>query len=89
MPSSKMYPEGSGGLKERTEAGVIIIENRDGGELLRYDPTNKKVIVPNGATLQLNSGCVMQVGSEGLPTSDPSSAGQVWVDTVTLKVSAG
>jgi hypothetical protein len=87
--SSKMYPEGKGGVKTTYEGGVMVLHNEDGGEIVRYDPVNKKLIVPSGATLQLNSGCVMQVGSGGLPTSDPSVAGAVWAESGTLKVSAG
>lgn len=89
MPNSKMYPEGSGGVQERTEAGVIILEDRDGNELLRYDPANQKVIIPAGATLQLNSGCMLQVGGEGVPTADPSVAGEVYANSGVLTVSSG
>lgn len=87
--SSKMYPEGRGGVKSSYEDGIEVLHNAAGEEIVRYDPVTKSIIVPDGATLQLNSGCVLQVGTEGLPTADPSVAGQVWVDTVTLKVSAG
>lgn len=87
--SSKMYPEGKSGVKSRYEGGVLVLQDASGNELIRYDPVNRKVIVPSGATLQLNSGCLMQVGSGGIPTADPSSAGEVWADSGTLKVSAG
>lgn len=86
---SKLYPQGKAGVKPVYEDGVLVLKNESGGEILRYDPVNKKVIVPSGSTLQLNSGCMMQVGSGGIPTSDPGVAGEVWADSGTLKVSTG
>ena len=87
--SSKMYPEGKGGVKSRYVDGVLVLQDADGGEIVRYDPANNKLIIPSGATLQLNSGCMMQVGTGGIPTSDPGVAGEVWADSNTLKVSTG
>lgn len=87
--SSKMYPEGSGGVKSSYEDGIEVLHNAAGDEIVRYDPVNKKVIVPAGATLQLNSGCMLQVGTGGVPTADPSVAGEVWADSGVLTVSSG
>jgi hypothetical protein len=86
---TKMYPEGKGGIKSHYEGDVLVLHHRDGTEIVRYDVANAKVIIPAGATLQLNSGCMLQVGTGGVPTADPSVAGEVWADSGVLTVSSG
>jgi hypothetical protein len=55
---------------------------------VRYDPPSSefRIVSGSGDAMVHESGTVML---PNLPTSDPSSAGQVWNDSGTLKVSSG
>jgi len=66
---SRLYPQGSGGLKSRYISGVLTFFNATGAEVYSIDPTNKRLSIPAGAAaLVLGSGLSMAGAS---PASHP------------------
>lgn len=80
MASTTNYPEGMRGYTSRfDENGVLIVQDPDGNQLIKYDVANRVVTIASGAVLNVL----------GVAESDPSVAGQVYSDSGVLTVSAG
>ena len=55
-----------------------------------HDGTNANVDTITGAlNIQNSSANPTEIILDGIPTSDPATAGQLWNDAGTLKISAG
>jgi len=93
---SRMYPQGSGGLKGKYVSGVLTFVNSAGATVYTVNPSTKAIAFAGAVTV---SGAASLASltipganaaiTAALPTSDPSVAGQLWANSAIVTVSAG
>lgn len=99
---SRMYPQGSGGLKGKYVSGVLTVVNGSGATVYTVNPSTKAVafagaVAVTGALTVSGAASLASLTVPGanaeitaaLPTVDPSAAGQLWANSGIVTVSAG
>lgn len=94
---SRMYPQGSGGLRGKYVSGVLTLVNSNGATVYTINPSTKAVSFAGAATFEAAvtalslslSAAANAVLVAKLPTADPTVAGQLWANSGIVTVSAG
>lgn len=71
---TRTYPQSKGGIHSRYINGVLTLMDSSGNSIIAYDPINKKVTIPSGATLELAAGSIASFNDEILEAPDMALA---------------